>query len=199
MLIKLLKQSLLSKLKIPSYPNPLRLHIGGTKANTDWKILNIQPGPHVDYIGTCTDLSQFSDNSVAEIYASHVIEHLDYQTELEKAFSEIYRVLIPEGVFKVSVPDLEVLCRIFLRTDLAFKTRFNIMQIMFGGQTDKYDFHKVGLTWEFLNYFLAQAGFSSVKKVKTFDLFEDSSKIDFFGELISLNVIAKKPTSLDMS
>jgi predicted SAM-dependent methyltransferase len=171
---------------------PLRLHIGGKEVHKDWKILNIQNGPHVDFVGNCTDLSQFANNSVTEVYASHIIEHLGYQTELEKAIAEIYRVLIPGGTFKISVPDLDVLSRIFLRPDLHFATRFQIMQIMFGGQTDEYDYHKVGLNWEFLHYFLKEAGFTSIEKVKTFDLFDDGSKGDFFGELLSLNVIAKK-------
>jgi predicted SAM-dependent methyltransferase len=189
MLKKLLKQITLQPKKNIF---PIRLHIGGKEVHKDWKILNIQNGPNVDFVGSCTDLSQFPNNSVTEVYASHVIEHLGYQTELEKAFAEIYRVLIPGGFFKVSVPDLDVLSRIFLRPDLHFATRFHIMQIMFGGQTDEYDYHKVGLNWEFLHYFLKEAGFTSIEKVKTFDLFNDGSTCNFFGELLSLNVIAKK-------
>lgn len=32
---------------------PFRLNIGGEVARDGWKILNIQPGPHVDFVGNC--------------------------------------------------------------------------------------------------------------------------------------------------
>ena len=41
----------------------MKLHIGGETPKPGWKILNIQPKPHVDYIGDISDLSQFSDGS----------------------------------------------------------------------------------------------------------------------------------------
>ena len=68
-----------------SHPAPRRLHIGGQVPHADWKILDVQPGPHVDYVGDCRDLSAFGDNSLLEIYASHVIEHLGYAKELPLA------------------------------------------------------------------------------------------------------------------
>src|ERR1035437_5557082 len=87
---------------------PLRLHIGGDQPLAGWKILNIQPGPHVDYVGNCVDLSRFAANSAAEVYASHVLEHLGYQSELLHTFKEIHRILQPGGAFAFSVPDLEI-------------------------------------------------------------------------------------------
>jgi predicted SAM-dependent methyltransferase len=44
----------------------LRLHVGGEQAKAGWKILDVQAGPGVDFVGTCTDLSGFDDASVAE-------------------------------------------------------------------------------------------------------------------------------------
>ena len=52
---------------------PIKLHIGGTSAKDGWKILNILPGPSVDILGTCTDLSMFADGTVDVVYASHVL------------------------------------------------------------------------------------------------------------------------------
>ncbi len=83
----------------------LRLHIGGKDVKPGWKILNVQPGPGVDYVGTCTDLSAFGDRSVAEIYASHVLEHLSYTEELPRALKEFHRVLVPGARLRVAVPD----------------------------------------------------------------------------------------------
>jgi predicted SAM-dependent methyltransferase len=171
---------------------PLRLNIGGTESRAGWKILNIQPGPNVDFIGDCTDLSQFASDSVDEVYASHVYEHLNYMVELPKALAEVFRVLKPGGTFKVGVPDLDVLCRLYIHPGLNFPDRYFVMRMIYGGQTDPYDFHKVGLNWEILTTLLANTGFKTARRVKFFELFNDCSAIVFAGEPISLNVEASK-------
>lgn len=176
-----------------SQQEPLRLHIGGKEPKSGWKILNIQRGEGVDYIGDCLDLSQFSDNSVSEIYASHVLEHLSFRVELPKALSEAHRVLMPGGLYRISVPDLEILSRLFLDSSLDIHERHLIMQMMFGGQLDPFDFHRNGLTWEFMTVYLRKAGFHHFQRVKTFDLFgQDCSSIMLKGHLISLNAVAIK-------
>lgn len=174
-------------------PEPVRLHIGGVEPQPGWTILNVQPGPAVDVVGDCTDLGQFSDESVAEIYGSHVLEHLSYIGELDTALQEFYRVLVPGGIVRISVPDFELLCRMFLHPALVTEKRFYIMRMIFGGQTDHTDFHKVGLTWEFLAMYLNTAGFSGIKRVSEFNIFQnDCSSIRYLGQLISLNVEARK-------
>ena len=168
----------------------LRLHIGGVVPQQGWKILNIQPGPHVDFVGSCTDLSQFSDGTVAEAYASHVFEHLGYQTELKTVLRGLKRVLRPGGLLRISVPDLDLLCRMFIHPDLTPQARFHLMRVIYGGQMDAYDFHKVGFTLEFLAHFLNESGFEDVRRVQSHDLFADTSRLVLFGHPISLNVIA---------
>jgi predicted SAM-dependent methyltransferase len=49
----------------------------------------------------------FDENSFRGIYAHHVIEHLDYEDGC-RLFSEANRVLIPGGIFRMVVPDLEI-------------------------------------------------------------------------------------------
>ena len=170
---------------------PLRLNIGGTTPRVGWKILNIQSGDGVDYIGNCTSLGQFRDGSVREVYASHVFEHLSYVNELLNALKEVHRILEAGGIFRASVPDFEMLCKLFLHPSLSPEQRFYIMNVVFGGQQDAHDFHKVGLTWEFMSSYLMQAGFSSIKRVGEFGLFEnDCSSIRIGGQLISLNIEA---------
>jgi predicted SAM-dependent methyltransferase len=168
----------------------LRLHIGGIEPRTGWRILNVQPGPHVDFVGSCTDLDQFADGSVAEVYASHVFEHLGYQAELHRALGGIRRILRPGGCLRVSVPDLEILCRMFVHPALGPDARFHLMRIIYGGQMDPYDFHKVGFTLEFLGHFLAGHGFRDIRRIAAHDLFDDTSRLVLFGQPISLNVIA---------
>jgi predicted SAM-dependent methyltransferase len=177
----------------PSAPMPLRLHIGGKTPHPRWKIVNTVPGQHVDYVRSCTDLSIFPEASVAEIYASHVLEHLGYRAELADTLSEFHRVLQPGGMLRASVPDLTTLCSLFLDLASDAPERFEVMRMMFGGQIDSFDFHRVGLDQEFLAGFLASAGFADIQRVTHFGLFDDSSTLIFKGHAISLNLIARKP------
>jgi predicted SAM-dependent methyltransferase len=170
----------------------LRLHIGGREVREGWKILNIQPGPGVDLVGDCVDLSPFANGSVHEIYASHVYEHLSYQGELGHALHEAHRVLDQGGFLRISVPDLDVLCRLFLDEKLPVPDRINVMRMMFGGQLDPYDFHKTGLNFWILGYHLQKAGFREIRRVEQFGLFHDDSATLVAGQLISLNVEARK-------
>ena len=170
----------------------MRLHIGGTQKMPGWKIFNVQPAPEVDYLGDCTDLSQFADGSVDEIYASHVLEHLGYNDKLPRALSEFHRVLKPAGAARISVPDFEVLCRLFIDPRHSPSDRFHIMRMAFGGQVDPHDFHYVGLSFEILAEFLRVTGFSRIERTGDFGLFDDTSALRFSGTPISLNIIAYK-------
>ena len=80
----------------------MKLHIGGEQVKDSWKILNISDKPGVDYIGDIGNLSQFTDNSFEEIYASHVVEHVP-QAKVLGMFQGIHRILKPGGKFYISV------------------------------------------------------------------------------------------------
>jgi predicted SAM-dependent methyltransferase len=170
----------------------IRLHVGGEQVREGWSILNIQAGPNVDYVSNCTDLSLFPDKACSEIYASHVVEHLGYDGELQQALKEFRRVLMPNGRVRISVPDLEILCRIFLQPQLTPPMRFHIMRIMYGGRTNPHDVHYAGLTAEFLGRFLQEAGFRNIRRVAEFGEFPDASSLRFGGTLISLNMEAAR-------
>lgn len=172
-------------------PEVLRLHIGGKEVKPGWKIFNIRPGEGVDFVGNIGDLSRFEADCCDEIYASHVLEHVAV-AQLLPTLKGFHRILKPGGCAMISVPDLEVLCKLFLSPDLDLHQRFHVMIMMFGGQTDEHDFHFVGLSFEFLADFLEAAGFSRIQPVESFGLFNDASDLAPYGAPISLNVAAYK-------
>jgi predicted SAM-dependent methyltransferase len=48
----------------------------------------------------------FPDGSTTAIYTSHMLEHL-YPWDAEKCLNECKRVLAPQGVLRIAVPDLD--------------------------------------------------------------------------------------------
>ncbi len=175
---------------------PRRLHIGGQIKSDGWEVLNAIPAPYVDHVCNANNLSKFADNTFTEIYASHVVEHLDYNGELTDTLKEWNRVLEPGGRVFISVPDLDTLAGLILaKNKLTVGERFFVMRMIFGGHIDKYDYHVVGLNEEFLTEFLNTSGYVNIKRVKVFGLFNDTSSMIFKGVPISLNMIAEKRRS----
>jgi predicted SAM-dependent methyltransferase len=91
------------------------------------------------------------------------------------------------------VPDLRVLCELFLDPKLDANDRFTVMLMMFGAHGDPYDRHEVGFDEQFLAHFLRSAGFVGVRRVESLQRFQDTSELRFKGRRISLNVVAEKP------
>lgn len=171
-----------------AFGEPFRLHIGGDQATDGWVIFDITDRPEVDIVGNVVDLGAIPTDSVDEIYAAHVFEHLGYQNELRRALAECRRVLKNGGKLKMSVPDIRVLGSLLNEPDLSDGELVWLMRILYGGQSDQYDFHKTGFTWEILAGLAAESGFEHLGVVERFGLFDDCSEIRVRGRLVSLNV-----------
>lgn len=173
-----------------------RLHIGGARAGAGWEVLDVRAAPHVDHVGDARDLGRFAEASFDEIYASHVLEHFDYAEELPAVLEQWRRVLVPGGVLRLSVPDLDILAHLLLQKHaLDINQRFLVMRMMFGGQTHEHDHHRVGLNQDFLAAYLTRAGFERLQRVTNHGLFADSSQTVVAGTPISLNLNAFKPAA----
>jgi predicted SAM-dependent methyltransferase len=171
-----------------------KLHIGGKVRADGWEVVNANPAPYVDHVCNANDLSRFDTDSIAEIYASHIVEHFDYNGELSNTLKEWLRILKPGGKIYISVPDLDILAKLLLsKNELTTDERFHVMRIIFGGHIDKYDYHVSGLNEDFMAVFLKHAGYVNVRRVGEFGLFNDTSSLTFKGVAISLNMIAEKP------
>ena len=166
----------------------LQLHLGGWETKEGWLIVNVEDRPGVDVQSSVTDLSMFPDGSAVEIYASHVYEHLGYNDELPRALNEAHRVLMPGGRLRISVPDLEILCQLFLGTAHDVNAQFFVQRMIMGGQVEPFDFHKTGFSYNILTGILKQHGFKDFRRVDEFGLFDDTSNLVFAGRKISLNL-----------
>jgi hypothetical protein len=67
----------------------------------------------------------FVDESVDEILAEHLIEHLTYEEEKE-FFLESFRLLKPGGKLRLEVPDLEWVLRKFIEAKDDFKDFYQV-------------------------------------------------------------------------
>ncbi len=106
----------------------------------------------------------YADNTIDEILASHVLEHLSY-SDVDVVVQEMYRVLKPGGKVIIDVPDLEAMVRIWL--DLPEERRWGpesrAFAAIFGTQQDEGNFHKNGFTKARLRKVLADVGFRSIE------------------------------------
>jgi len=179
-------------------PRKKRLHIGAISAIPGWETLNAQPLPGIDHVGDAADLSRFPDNTFAEVYASHVLEHFDYKDVVLAVLKEWYRVISPGGWLYVSVPDLDAIARMIVdREQFSAQDRWNLTRMLLGGHADHYDYHNALFNEEILVYFLQQAGFVNIRRGPEVGLFVDTSSKRYGGELISLNLMAEKPRNTD--
>jgi predicted SAM-dependent methyltransferase len=56
------------------------------------------------------------ENSCTGIYASHILEHLSLE-DFRKALKNTYKLLQPYGIFRLVVPDLEILAKSYLASE----------------------------------------------------------------------------------
>jgi predicted SAM-dependent methyltransferase len=159
----------------------------------DWKEirLDIDASVQPDVIGSMTDISAVSSESVDAVYSSHNIEHL-YPHEVPLALAEFLRVLKPHGFFVVTCPDLQSVCALIAEdklTDAAYTSPAGPiapLDILYGyrpamARGNLYMAHRCGFTQKVLSATLQSSGFKTVAtkardKAPFFDLFALASK-----------------------
>jgi SAM-dependent methyltransferase len=93
------------------FERPYRIHLGPgpnwNKPTRNWIDVDIDPQrgdlqvDFQDFTGF-----PFEDSSVDSIYGSHVFEHMSIWVT-DRVFDECYRVLAPNGVLRIIIPDVE--------------------------------------------------------------------------------------------
>jgi predicted SAM-dependent methyltransferase len=86
----------------------LSLNIGsGGRGLPDW--INIELTTHRDTT-LCLDIRRslpLASNSVRRVLIEHVLEHVDFRSDVPQLLREFHRVLEPNGTLRIIVPDAE--------------------------------------------------------------------------------------------
>ena len=161
-----------------------------------FKGMDIDAHEGVDFVGDVSDLSRFESGSVAEIYGSHVIEHISHVRTLD-VLKEWARVLEPGGILYVAVPDFARVVELY-NSDGPGESGVGLTDWMtnylWGDQVYGTAYHHAGFDFPRLRKLLLSAGFSEASRVVDFpigDADDCSRKVSTFdGKPISLNVVA---------
>ena len=162
--------------------------------------------PHIDFRSNVKSLPFFEDNSADLIYSSHTLEYFD-RKEADEVLSEWYRVLKPNGVLRIAVPDFEAIVKVYKKYgDLDHQ---GILGPLYGfwpykspdGKVDTF-YHKTIYDFLSLKRVLSKNGFKSIRRYNWQDTihknYDDFSQAYIphmdknNGILISLNVEAIK-------
>jgi len=162
-------------------------------SDAGWDTVNLDPTVYPTYKAPANKIP-CSDGQYDLVYASHILEHIPYSPKyvsVHKTLAEWARVLKTGGTLMVGVPNCEVLCELYL--DSSGQERFDVMRMIYGGQTSQWDFHQVGFDQDLLVAFLVDAGFGGIERVDDFGLFAgDCTTLEYNGTRISLNLKATK-------
>jgi len=170
----------------------IKLNLGSRNRDIPgFKGMDCDPHPGVDYVGDISDLSRFESESVAEIYASHCLEHFPH-TKTVSVLKEWARVLVPGGILYVAVPDFKRTVELYARTGM----NDWVVNYLWGDQGYQTAYHYTGFDEGRLRNVLLAAGFSEASQVEEFpvghpsDCSRNVSTLD--GKSISLNMVAVK-------
>lgn len=146
----------------------LKLHIGAGTINLEgWVNIDARAANHIHLNTNSVMLDEFSNHSIAEIYMCHVLEHFTL-TEIESILNRYRQKLKIGGILRVSVPDFDLLVKIYEQTNKNLKL---ITPSILGGQEYEYNFHKIIFNHELLVSILSKAGFKDIKEWKTAEVF----------------------------
>ncbi len=97
---------------------PLRLHLGcGNTYKAGWLNIDLaRPGRTLDLKWDLRAGLPFSNQSVESIFSEHLFEHIPLPSVMI-LLKECRRVLAPDGVIRIGVPDLERYVRAYLGND----------------------------------------------------------------------------------
>ena len=171
----------------PPYPsletNKVNIHLGCGKINhPDFINVDLALYPHIHHLSNVSDLKIFEDNFADLIYVSHCLEHIPHP-QILSVLEEWNRVLKPEGVLRISVPNFDTIIDIYNDTN---KDLTELQGPLMGGNDSVYNVHHVVFNDRYLEQLLQKAGY---KDIRLWEIGEDnySSFDDWSGKKVSVN------------
>jgi len=181
----------------------MKLHLGsGNRYLKGYVHVDISDYDHIDIKTSIDKLTSIEENSVDEIYASHVLEYFD-RDEVEAVLIEWKRVLRKNGILRIAVPNFEALISVYQKTENIEK----ILGPLYGKWNvgeNNYIYHKTVYDSKSLTLLLDHLGFSEIQHWDWREVFKSNPDYDdhsqaYFphmekekGTLISLNIECKK-------
>jgi predicted SAM-dependent methyltransferase len=140
----------------------MKLHLGCGKRDFGPEWISIDGGdfPHLHSHDITT--LPFEDNSVDLIYSSHVLEYFD-RVEVLDVLNEWKRVLKPNGVLRLAVPDFRAMVRLYLNNGYPLES---FLGPIFGKMpmSEQTIYHKTTYDFDSLQKVLESVGFNNVEK-----------------------------------
>tara|TARA_R100000008_G_scaffold40649_1_gene23322 strand:+ start:2991 stop:3533 length:543 start_codon:yes stop_codon:yes gene_type:complete len=141
----------------------MRLHLGCGWRNfgKDWIHIDAGTYEHLDY-HSITDLSQFDDDSIDLIYASHVVEYFD-RDEFSEVLKEWHRVLKPQAILRLAVPDFDALAMLYISGEIQLD---NVLGPLYGKMSmgNETIYHKTVYDFKSMKAFLEFHNFQRVER-----------------------------------
>ena len=139
----------------------LRLHLGcGPRYIPGFCHVDIRPLPHVEVVTSVDALGMFADSSASLVYASHVLEHFG-RHQVASVLREWFRVLKPQGILRLSVPDFDQVIKIYHQASNDIDA---VLGALVGRQDYETNFHYMVFNYGKLTALLLEAGFSQVRR-----------------------------------
>ena len=182
----------------------MNLHLGCGKRNFEgWVNVDIADFPHIHHRTSVNDLSMFDNDTADIIYSSHTLEYFD-RAEVLDVLVEWRRVLKPNGIVRIAVPNFDALIDVYKATG----SLENILGPLYGRMdvgaenASEFIYHKTCYNFDNLKEILENIGFINVRNYDWRDTshsqYDDHSQAYFphmdkdNGLLVSLNVEANK-------
>lgn len=182
----------------------IKLHLGCGKKDfgDEWIHIDGADYPHIKK-HDIVNLS-FEDDSVDVIYACHVLEYFDWNEAENKILKEWRRVLKPNGIIRLAVPDFMAMAKLYINKGYGLDRFIGPLygRMKMNQQDNNYIYHRCTYDFGTLCNILERVGFKNCHRYDCFNT-EHAHIHDFSqaylphmdyenGTCISLNVEARK-------
>lgn len=165
----------------------MKLDIGSQNARfRDYTTVDLY-APEADVKADAGNLP-FPDNSVTDIWASHILEHIE-PPRVQAVLREWLRVLVPGGTATIATPDLDDACRAWL------ERRPGAQSMIFGAYDGPGQTHYLGWGPLEMRDELKAAGFEIVSVQTYRETADDNLGGTYWHDMVNIFAVVRKPTN----